>query len=113
VLVVIDGTRSDAIVQANTPYLDRMMGAGAYTLTAQSLMPTITLPCHMSIFYSVPATRHGILSNDYHPPVHPLTGLYDQIKAKSKCSATHYGWDTLRDTAPMVAHLPQIERPRD
>jgi predicted AlkP superfamily pyrophosphatase or phosphodiesterase len=97
ILIVTDGIRPDSIEQANTPHFDLIMREGAFTLYAQSLMPTVTLPCHMTIFHSVPAERHGILSNDYHPLARPLPGLYEQINKAGLHSAAYYTWDPLRD----------------
>lgn len=97
ILIITDGVRPDSIQAASTPHFDHMMANGAFTLSAQSLMPTVTLPCHMSIFYSVPSERHGILSNSYHPPVRPIPGLYDQINLAGLRSAAFYTWDPLRD----------------
>lgn len=103
ILTILDGIRPDAIQQVNTPNLDYIMQNGAYTLSAQSLMPTVTLPCHMSIFHSVPPERHGILSNNYHPMVRPLPGLFEQIKKAGLQSAAYYTWDPLRDLSrPLV-----------
>lgn len=99
VLITIDGVRPDAIQQASTPTFDKLMAEGSYTLTAQSLMPTVTLPCHMSMFFSVPSTRHGILTNDYSPMVRPISGLFEQIRGAGKTSARFYTWDVLRDLA--------------
>src|SRR5262245_6715673 len=97
VLVMTDGVRPDAIQQAHTLTFTRLMQEGAYTLSAQSVMPSITLPCHLSIFHSVPPQRHGILSNDFHPMARPLPGLYELIKQANKSSAAYYTWDALRD----------------
>ena len=97
ILVTLDGVRPDAIQQAQTPTLDRLIAGGASTMTAQSLMPTVTLPCHMSIFHSVPPERHGIVDNVYHPMARPVTGLFEQIKQASKQSASFYAWEPLRD----------------
>ena len=97
ILTILDGIRPDAIQQTNTPNFDKIIQNGAHTLSAQSLMPTVTLPCHMSIFHSVPPERHGILSNTYHPMVRPLPGLYEQINKAGLRSAAYYTWDPLRD----------------
>lgn len=99
VLVTLDGVRADAIQAAHTPHLSRVMSGGAHTLNAQSVMPTMTLPCHMSIFHSVPPQRHGILTNSYYPLARPLPGLFEQIHAAGKRSASYFGWDPLRDLA--------------
>ena len=63
-LVMIDGLRPDAITPERCPALTALKARGAYSLRAQSVMPCITLPCHMSIFHSVPPGRHG-LTNQY------------------------------------------------
>ena len=97
ILMILDGIRPDTIQKADTPHLDRIMEQGAFTLSAQSVMPTVTLPCHMSIFHSVPPQRHGILSNTYQPLVRPLPSLYEQINKAGLRSAAYYTWDPLRD----------------
>ena len=97
ILVTLDGVRPDAIQQSTTPTLDRLIAEGASTMTAQSVMPTMTLPCHMSIFHSVPPERHGILQNDYHPMARPVTSLFEQVKIAGKTSASFYAWEPLRD----------------
>lgn len=105
VLVTLDGVRPDAIQQANTPTLDKIMAEGASTMSAQSVMPSMTLPCHMTIFHSVPPERHGILNNDYHPMARPLNGLYEQIHQAGKKSAAFYNWEGLRDLSrPLNIH---------
>ena len=63
VLIMIDGLRPDAITPDGCPALTGLMARGAYSLQARSLMPCLTLPCHMSIFHSVPPGRHGVTSN--------------------------------------------------
>jgi predicted AlkP superfamily pyrophosphatase or phosphodiesterase len=99
ILVTLDGVRPDAVQQAHTPNLNRMMAEGAYTLTAQAVMPTMTLPCHMSLFHSVPPQRHGILTNDYHPMARPVPGLFEVLHQAGKRCAMLYSWEPLRDVA--------------
>jgi arylsulfatase A-like enzyme len=97
VLIMMDGLRPDALVQANTPRLDAFMANGAYTLNARSVMPSVTLPCHTSIFHSVPPSRHGITSNQWAPLARPLPGLFDLAHAAGKRTAFFYNWEELRD----------------
>lgn len=99
ILVTLDGVRPDAIQEAHTPHLERIMEEGAYTLKAESVMPSITLPCHMSIFHSVPPQRHGILSNEYHPLARPLPGLFEQVYNANLRGGMAYGWEPLRDVS--------------
>ena len=56
----------------------------------------VTLPAHTSIFYSVPPIRHGIITNDYMPPVRPIRGLAEQLERVDKTCAAFYGWEPMR-----------------
>ena len=97
VLVLIDGLRPDAIDLARTPRIAALAQRGAATMRASSIMPSITLPCHTSIFHSVPPGRHGITTNDWRPMARPLPGLFDLASAAGKRCAFFYNWEELRD----------------
>lgn len=97
VFVMIDGLRPDALDPDRTPNLLRAKARGASTLTAQSVMPSITLPCHTSIFHSVPPSRHGITSNVFTPMARPIVGLIDALNDAGKRCAAIYNWEELRD----------------
>ena len=71
----------------------------AYTYNAQSVTPSVTLPCHYSMAHSVTPQRHGILTNTYVPEVRPVTGLFEKIKHSGGICAMFYGWEQLRDIA--------------
>ena len=97
VLVMLDGLRPDAIAAADCPTLTELCRRGASTLTAQSVMPSITLPCHMTMFHSVPPTRHGVTTNDWTPMARPLPGLVDMAKDQGlRCMFIH-NWEPLRN----------------
>lgn len=97
--IMLDGVRPDAITTANCPTLNSIRERGASTMSARSVMPSITLPCHTSIFHSVPPTRHGITSNTFIPFARPLPGLVEVAKAGEKRVAFFYNWEQLRDLA--------------
>ncbi len=97
VLVSIDGLRPDALAVTNCPTLASLRRRGCWTLAATSVMPSITLPCHVSMFHAVPPTRHGITTNDYQPMARPLPGLADVAKAAGLACAFFYNWEPLRD----------------
>lgn len=99
IFVMLDGLRPDAINPERTPNLERVRTVGSSTLTAQSVNPSITLPCHMSIFHSVPPARHGILSNTYAPLVRPLPGLFEVLDLAFKRTAAVTNWEELRDVS--------------
>ena len=96
-LVMIDGLRPDAITPQRTPALAALKARGAYSMAARSVMPCITLPCHMSIFHSVPPTRHGVTTNVWSPMARPLPGLMEAAKAAGKRSAFFTNWEPLRN----------------
>ncbi len=97
VLVSIDGLRPDALTAASCPNLQRFQAASAYSLNATSVMPSITLPGHASIFHSVPPERHGILTNTFTPMARPLPGLFDVAAVAGLRCAAFFGWEQLRD----------------
>src|SRR5262245_13106647 len=97
VFVMIDGARPDAIAAGRCPNLTALRRRGAYTLKATSVMPSVTLPCHMSIFHSVPPTRHGIVTNDWMPMARPLPGLVDHAKTAELHCAFFHNWEPLRN----------------
>lgn len=97
VLFLVDGMRADALAMTETLVMDRMMKMGAYSLTAQTVMPSVTLPCHMSLFFSVPPGRHGILTNTFTPMARPLPGLIDVLHQDDYSTASFYNWEQLRD----------------
>lgn len=99
VFIMLDGVRPDALTTANCPTLNLLHGRGASTMQARSVMPSITLPCHISIFHSVPPTRHGITSNTFVPMARPLPGLVEVARAAGKRVAFFYNWEQLRDLA--------------
>lgn len=97
VLFVVDGMRPDAMMQAQTPNMDRMMQQGRFTLEARTVMPSVTLPVHMSLFHSVKPERHNNLTNTYAPQVRPIPGLIDVIHAEEMMTAMFTNWEQLRD----------------
>ena len=62
-------------------------------------MPIITLPCHMTIFHSVPPSRHGVTTNTWitmEVPI-PVPGLVVVAQAAELCCGFFYNWEKLRD----------------
>lgn len=63
VLVSIDGLRPDAIETFQLPTLQRLVRSGAYTLSAATVLPSRTLPSHVSMLTGVLPGEHRILWN--------------------------------------------------
>lgn len=96
-LILVDGMRPDAMIQNERA--KKFLERSVYTLKARTVFPSMTLPCHMSLFHSVDPDRHGILSNTYVPQVRPVDGLYEVLTNANKTSAIFYNWEQLRDLA--------------
>lgn len=97
VLFLVDGMRPDALAMVNTPVMDSMMQKGMFTLTAQTVMPSVTLPSHMSLFFSSVPGRHGILTNTFTPMVRPIPSLFDVLHNNEYKTASFTNWEQLRD----------------
>ena len=97
ILISIDGMRPDGLKMCGNEYLDGILKQSSYTFDAKTVYPSITLPCHISMFHSVPPERHGTTSNTYVVPVRPVSGLFEQLKMAGKKSTMYYGWEPLRE----------------
>ncbi len=97
ILILADGMRPDAL--ENVPRARKIMEKASCALDARTVMPSVTLPCHMSLFHSVEPSRHGTTTNTYMPQVRPVRGLCEVLAAHDKTSAFFYNWEELRDLA--------------
>lgn len=94
-LILADGMRPDALT--NIEKAQKIIANSKSTMKAGTVMPSVTLPCHMSLFHSVDPSRHGTTTNTYMPQVRPVAGLCETLKLFGKKSAFFYGWNELRD----------------
>ena len=99
ILISVDGMRPDGFLECGNPYIHELMKSSSYALDARTIFPSVTLPCHMSLFHSVPAERHGITTNTYMPMVRPFNGLFEQIAGAGGKSVMYYGWEPIRDVS--------------
>ena len=67
ILISIDAMRPDGFLACKNPYAEEMLKKAYYTLDGKTVLPSVTLPCHMSLFHSVPPQRHGITTNTFVP----------------------------------------------
>ena len=97
ILIVIDGLRPDALLQAASPAVLRLIERGAFTLSACTVMPPVTLPAHMSMFHSVLPEVHGVTANLWRPmPGEPIPSIADWVYRAGKQTASFYTWEQLR-----------------
>ena len=95
---MLDGCRPDALGPATSPAIWRLLEQGAGCLAAKSVMPSITLPCHTSLFYSLPPAVHGVVTNDW-SPFAGATSLTEAISDAGYSTMAFYTWEQLRDLA--------------
>ena len=96
-LILVDGMRPDAVEKCGHPFAKKLTSQGIYFNSAKTVMPSVTLPCHMSLFHSVDPDRHGILTNTYVPQVRPVKGLCEVLRAAGKKCALVYNWEEIKD----------------
>lgn len=64
VLVIsIEGLRGDAIERYRPPALTDLARGGAWTDSARSVLPTLSVPAHLSMLAGVPPEEHGVFSD--------------------------------------------------
>ena len=95
-LILIDGLRPDALTLASCPAIEGLLGSGASTLSARSVVPSMTLPCHMSLALSVPPDRHGLFENQWQQPLVSHPGLFEVVRHASLKASMVYNWAPLR-----------------
>lgn len=96
-IVSIDGMRPDGLAAADTPTIDGLIARGASTMQATTVMPSVTLPCHTSMFRGVDVPRHGITTNVFQPLARPVPSLFDAARAAGKRVGAFTNWEELRD----------------
>lgn len=92
-LISIDGLRSDAI--EHTDYGNYLIKNSAYSLNVTTVNPSLTLPCHMSMFHSVTSDVHGVIENVYTPSESLGKGITEALLDGGKTSAMFYNWKEL------------------
>ncbi len=66
-IVTFDGLRPDAIEAAEMENVKALMQSGAYTMNAQTVVPSATLPAHASLVTGTCPAKHIARWNEYVP----------------------------------------------
>jgi predicted AlkP superfamily pyrophosphatase or phosphodiesterase len=82
-ILSIDGLRPELISMAPMPNMQRLMQSSAYSLTAQTVYPSVTLISHTSMLTGLCPAKHGVYWNDYIPEngIAEGTDLFDLAHA--------------------------------
>lgn len=66
-IISMDGLRPDGLLRAEIPNISKWITGGASSFTAQTIMPSVTLPAHSSMLSGTCPSKHQITWNDYIP----------------------------------------------
>ena len=97
-ILSIDGLRPDAIALAPMANLLDLMQSSAYSLTAQTVYPSVTLISHSSMLTGLCPSKHGVDWNDYQPERGYAQGidLFDIAHAAGLQTVMYVGKEKLR-----------------
>jgi len=97
-IVSYDGLRPEAIELAPMPVLQSLMETSAFTLKAQTIYPSSTLPAHSSMLGGMCPSKHGAVWNDYLPLLGYAHGtdLFDLAHAAGLKTVMYVGKEKLR-----------------
>lgn len=102
-ILSIDGLRPEAISLAPMPNLIDFMQSGAYTLSAQTILPSATLPSHASMLGGYCPSKHGVFWNDYIPEngIAAGTDLFDLAHAAGLQTWMYVGKEKLQQVTDL------------
>lgn len=115
-ILSLDGLRPDAIPLAPMPTLMKLMESSAYSLTAQTIRLSATLPAHASMLTGTCLNKHGVDWNDYLPENGFALGtdVFDLAHAAGLQTAMFVGKEKLRQiTEPTSTDIFQFINDRD
>lgn len=115
-ILSIDGLRPDAITLAPMPTLLKLIESSAYSLSAQTIRLSATLPAHASMLSGLCPSKHGVDWNDYLPEKEFALGtdLFDIAHAAGMQTAMFVGKEKLRQiTEPTSIDIFQFINDRD
>jgi predicted HD phosphohydrolase len=93
VLVIsVDGLAPRAITQSTMPNLCALARAGGACFTARTIVPSITVPAHASMFRGVPAETHRLVDNTPLPPEGDASSFLAAARAAGRSTASVMCW---------------------
>jgi predicted AlkP superfamily pyrophosphatase or phosphodiesterase len=115
-ILSIDGFRPDAIPLAPMPFLTSLLNQSAYSLTAQTVYPSVTLVAHTSMLSGECPAKHKVDWNDYIPEngYAQVTDLFDVVHAAGMQTVMYVGKEKLRQiTEPQSTDIFKYINDRD
>lgn len=115
-ILSIDGFRPDAIELTPMRNLQTLMQESAYSLVAQTIFPSATLPSHASMLTGLCPAKHGVDWNDYIPGLGYANGtdIFDLAHAAGLRTVMVVGKEKLRQiTEPKSTDVFEFINDRD
>lgn len=115
-ILSIDGLRPDAIPLAPMPFVTSLLQSSAYSLTAQTVFPSVTLVAHTSMLSGQCPDKHKVNWNDYIPEngYAQVTDLFDIAHAAGMKTVMYVGKEKLRQiTEPTSTDIFRYINDRD
>jgi predicted AlkP superfamily pyrophosphatase or phosphodiesterase len=115
-ILSIDGFRPDAMPLAPMPFLTSLLDQAAYSLTAQTVYPSVTLVSHTSMLSGQCPAKHKVDWNDYIPEngYAQVTDLFDVAHAADMKTVMYVGKEKLRQvTEPQSTDVFKFINDRD
>jgi arylsulfatase A-like enzyme len=115
-ILSIDGFMPETIELTPMPNLQALMQEGAYSLVAQTIYPSATLPAHSSMLTGLCPDKHGVNWNDYIPRLGFAKGadIFDLAHAAGLRTVMVVGKEKLRQvTEPESTDVFEFINDRD
>ena len=102
-ILSIDGFRPEAIELTPMRNLQNLMQESAYSLVAQTIFPSSTLPAHSSMLTGLCPDKHGVDWNDYIPKRGYANGtdIFDLVHAAGLRTVMVVGKEKLRQVTEL------------
>jgi len=107
-IIGIDGCRSDALIAANTPIMDKLIENGSFTPIARTRPVTSSGPGWSNMLTGVWQDKHGVNDNSFsNDNFEDYPHFFDRIKAKdpSMHCASIVRWEPIQSQIPKIADL--------
>jgi predicted AlkP superfamily pyrophosphatase or phosphodiesterase len=97
-IISLDGGKPAVMQESPMPVLNRLLEEGAHTWTAKTIVPSKTLPSHVSMLTGVDPAKHHVLWNDWIPTngLVKVPTVFSQAKAADLTTAMFVGKEKFR-----------------
>ncbi|MCZ2127859.1 MAG: alkaline phosphatase family protein [Anaerolineales bacterium] len=114
-IVTFDGLRPEAIELAKMTNVQALMESGAYTLRAQTVKPSSTLPAHAAMVTGTCPAKNGVRWNEYVPRNGYAVGtdIFDLARAVGLRTVVVAGKEKLRQLSNGVDYFGWVDNSDD